>query len=78
MMRRLAAARDPLLTITSSDGPLRETFADAQVELTRTGREVLRGRADHVAINGIDRWMGGVHLIDGRWRWNGNQLIADS
>ena len=76
IMRRLAAARQPLLTITSSDGPSREMLPDAQLELTRTGREVLHGRADHVAINGIDRWMGGVHLIDGRWRWKG-QGIAD-
>jgi hypothetical protein len=76
IMRRLAAAREPLLTITSSDGPWSEMLPDAQLELTRTGREVLRGRADHVAINGIDRWMGGVHLIDGRWRWEGDG-IAD-
>jgi hypothetical protein len=71
IMRRLAVAREPLLTITSTEGPWRETLPNAQLELTRTGREVLRGRADHVAINGIDRWMGGVHLIDGRWRWDG-------
>ena len=76
IMRRLAAAREPLLRITSSDGRWRETFTDAQLELTKTGRDVLRGGADHVAINGIDRWMGGVHLIDGRWRWKG-QGIAD-
>lgn len=76
IMCRLATAREPLLTITSSDGPSREMLPDAQLELTRTGREVLRGRADHVSINGIDRWMGGVHLTDGRWRWNGDG-IAD-
>jgi hypothetical protein len=33
---------------------------------------VLAGEADHVALNGVDRWIGGVHLRghDVRWRWN--------
>jgi len=33
---------------------------------------VLAGKADHVALNGVDRWIGGVHLDgpDSRWRWD--------
>jgi hypothetical protein len=33
---------------------------------------VLRGEADQVALNGIDRWVGGVHLQgpEARWRWD--------
>jgi hypothetical protein len=33
---------------------------------------VLRGEADHVALSGIDRWVGGVHLQgpDAPWRWD--------
>jgi hypothetical protein len=33
---------------------------------------VLAGKEDHVALNGVDRWIGGVHLR-GRavgWRWD--------
>ena len=33
---------------------------------------MLDGGADHVALNGVDRWIGGVHL-QGRavpWRWD--------
>ena len=33
---------------------------------------VLEGSDDHVALNGVDRWIGGVHLT-GRtmpWRWD--------
>ncbi len=30
--------------------------------LTATGRELLQGRADHVALNGLNRWVGGVEL----------------
>jgi hypothetical protein len=48
-------------------------FARSILELTEVGRRVLKGRADHVAFNGVDRWIGGVHL-EGRsvgWRWDG-------
>jgi hypothetical protein len=33
---------------------------------------VLEGRADHVGLNGIDRWIGGVHLKGDsvEWRWD--------
>ncbi len=38
----------------------------------RAGARVLAGDADHVALNGVDRWIGGVHLNgrDARWRWD--------
>lgn len=40
--------------------------------LTETGARVLAGERDHVELNGIDRWLGGVHLRDGAtWRWSG-------
>jgi hypothetical protein len=33
---------------------------------------VLRGEEDHAALNGVDRWVGGVHLAgrEPRWRWD--------
>ncbi len=42
------------------------------VALTDAGRDVLDGRADHVALNGIDRWVGGVHLHEHgvAFRWD--------
>jgi hypothetical protein len=42
------------------------------VRLTDAGRRVLDGDADQVELNGIDRWIGGVHLSGRavRWRWN--------
>lgn len=42
------------------------------VEITPAGREILEGRADHIALNGIDRWLGGVHLKRAQsvWRWD--------
>ena len=42
------------------------------LELTDTGRAVLAGRADRVALLGFDRWIGGMHIrADGPlWRWD--------
>jgi hypothetical protein len=49
--------------------------------LTETGRRVLRGHEDHVELNGVDRWIGGVHLA-GRavgWRWDeGTESVTAS
>ena len=40
--------------------------------MTETGVAVLEGQADHVRVNGINRWLGGVHLIgnEALWRWD--------
>lgn len=65
-LRRLLEARHPLLQRKSDDAPL---------HLTDDGRRVLAGSADDVALNGIDRWIGGVHLTpDNLWRWSGEEL----
>jgi hypothetical protein len=46
-------------------------YAHTPLELTDTGRAVLERRADLVALNGIDRWIGGVHLTRSNvWRYN--------
>lgn len=46
--------------------------AEGEYSLTSTGREVLAGRADHVRLSGINRWLGGVHLVgaEALWRWD--------
>jgi|RhiMethySRZTD1v2_1073278.scaffolds.fasta_scaffold195858_2 hypothetical protein len=43
-----------------------------KVTITQTGLDVLEGRADHVELNGIDQWRGGVHLTGNKadWRWD--------
>ena len=70
---RLAAAATPLLA--ASPPVDRHT----RIALTDAGRRVLDGRADHVALNGVDRWIGGVQLV-GRhvpWRWDeGTEAIV--
>ncbi len=41
-------------------------------EITAFGRQVLQEKEDHVRANGINRWLGGVHLCEGApvWRWD--------
>jgi DNA-binding transcriptional LysR family regulator len=69
----LARARVPLLTA----GTPVDRFTALQI--TDAGRQVLAGAADHVTLNGVDRWIGGVHLRghDVPWRWDdGTETIA--
>lgn len=52
--------------------------------LTDDGARVVAGEADHIALNGIDRWLGGVHLQQPRgvaaplWRWHEAHLSLQS
>jgi hypothetical protein len=44
---------------------------NARFEITAYGLSVLNGDADFVALNGIDSWLGGVHLTaNSLWRWD--------
>ena len=69
ILARLAGARVPLLEIDPADG---EVTAATRTRLTAAGRRVLGGEADHVVLNGLDRWVGGVHLHGptAPWRWD--------
>jgi len=75
MLRNFVRAPVPLLQFAEPFGGNVEKheFARSILELTEVGRRVLKGKADNVALNGVDRWIGGVHL-EGRsvgWRWDG-------
>lgn len=61
LFRRLvgmADVRSPLISLTGS----RESMRDCEVRLTSFGHDVLAGNANTVQENGIDDWIGGVHL----------------
>ena len=63
----------PLVTVDARERPGR--LPDGTLQITATGRAVLDGRADHVALNGISRWLGGTQLSPDRvWRWTGSSL----
>jgi len=75
VLKRLGDARNPLIAIAApadSAAARKSTwYHDAAFELTETGRAVVAGERDFVEINGIDLWLGGVHLLDGLvWRWD--------
>lgn len=69
IVRPMASVPNPLVTIDHADTS-RMPIHDGRVELTPAGEDVLSGKADHVSLNGIDRWMGGAHLTTERhWRF---------
>ena len=78
MAEALSRTSPALVTLDVQDTrdrtPLRGSIA-----LTDAGRSVLSRHADRVAICGIDRWLGGVHVHgrDGIWRWDdaGNRVV---
>jgi hypothetical protein len=73
--RRLADGPHPLLAVDVRERPGR--LPAGVMRITGSGRDVLSGRTDQIALNGIDRWMGGVHLTPSRcWRWDGSDLVA--
>jgi hypothetical protein len=74
--RRIAAlanARSPLLWLGDAETSRQPRVQrSTRLGLTATGRRILDGQVDHVALNGIDRWIGGVRLTGHRtaWRWD--------
>jgi hypothetical protein len=68
ILDRLAAARVPLVEADPPGG----VAAGTRLGVTGAGRRVLAGEVDHVELNGLDRWVGGVHLhgAAARWRWD--------
>jgi hypothetical protein len=79
VIHEMADARVPLVTISPSTAAV--DLRGHTIDVTRAGRDVLTGRSDAVALNGIDTWRGGVHLV-GRdrspWRWDpgGETLVS--
>jgi hypothetical protein len=68
-VERLGAAPRPLVALNVE--PCERSLPSGTVAITDAGREVLSGRADWIAIGGIDRWLGGVHLTARSvWRWD--------
>jgi hypothetical protein len=75
-LRHLGEAKEPVIAIAGLDEPGRafksNRYYEASFELTEAGRKVLAGERDFVEINGIDLWLGGVHLLKSEplWRWD--------
>jgi hypothetical protein len=75
-MGRMAEGPHPLVRL---DPPGRPVDRTTGLRLTGAGALVLAGQADQIALNGIDRWIGGVHLSGYHvpWRWDdGTETIV--
>ncbi len=74
----LSDAREPLVLLEGGGrigdpptDPVREGHWEQEIVLTGKGGEVLSGDRDRVRLNGIERWLGGVHLSgETPWRWD--------
>ena len=79
-LERLSDVARPLVTHANGSRVLapksrddERTFWGRTVALTPFGADVLGGRENAVDVNGIDRWIGGVHLTTERhWLWDGH------
>ncbi len=75
-LKGVSDTREPLLQIAEGTGAGQrlssKEIRDSSFEITEVGKAVLTGEADFVALNGIDLWLGGVHLYGQEriWRWN--------
>jgi hypothetical protein len=73
ILMRLAQATEPALTIEIED--LQQAmesgaFLQAPMQITGFGEAVLAGNGDFIRTNGINEWLGGVHLSAKQlWRW---------
>lgn len=77
LRRMMFAAREPLVRL---DGDV-SSMRDCRVMPTELGRAVRDRRASHAAINGIDDWIGGVHLhakTGSPWYRRNGELIPGS
>ena len=77
VLKRLSEGSDPLIEITEAAGQTEHKsnrHLDASLEITGAGRAVLAGERDFIEANGIDLWLGGVHLLtESIWRWDENK-----
>jgi hypothetical protein len=71
LLKACLEVEHPLVSVVQSSDKGELNYR-SQVELTDTGRRVLAGKIDHISLNGIDRWIGGVYFLGHRvhWRWD--------
>lgn len=68
------ALNQPLLSRTTMEA----IWLPSSFELTKFGRRVLAGEANYTRANGIDGWIGGMHLStkDGQMWWRSGDVIV--
>jgi hypothetical protein len=71
-LRRMHQVRHPMFTISGDAEMQKEISAATVFEMTAAGEAVLSAENDFVVLNGIENWLGGVHLSGKKnlWRWD--------
>jgi len=62
LLERLANTEWPAIAL-NKQGEKPEQW---QVTLSETGKRLLAGNVDWIEMNGVDRWVGGIHLSSKR------------
>lgn len=76
ILKEMAFAGSPLIHIEDpgqlDSKDFTKNIARSSITITEIGQRVVDGKADHIKLNGIDRWLGGVHLnaAEAAWRWD--------
>jgi len=60
------------LSKVDRERPTKKELRKWKISITDAGKKVLNGEEDFIHLNGIDCWVGGVHLQgnDSQWRWD--------
>jgi hypothetical protein len=68
----MCTAKNPLLVGMNQSSKIgKEISMQTVFDLTEAGKAVLNGEVDQLELNGLDAWLGGVHLQDSNiWRWD--------
>lgn len=73
-LRRLTNEPSPLVMQRNGgdSGPEVARMFLSSFEVTERGQSALKGEEDFVRVNGIDLWLGGIHLqgMESAWRWD--------
>ena len=75
ILYEMASVPHPLIEIENagqvgSEGD-KSSIAHSMIRITDTGLRVFQSQLDHMQLNGINRWLGGVHLTGAAaWRWD--------
>jgi hypothetical protein len=77
IVQRLAGGAQPL--VTADVRREEDRFPEGTLTISGTGRRVLAGGADYMALSPSSRWIGGTCLTPERWwRWTGAAVLPAS
>jgi hypothetical protein len=70
IVEAMAKAAEPVFSITGNSAGL--NWPQRRLEITPTGKAVLKGEIDWLSLSPPERWVGGVRIVPGmpHWRWD--------